>query len=73
MHAIDERTTVSLAELADALSETPERLQAFIDAQVIRPNDRGEFPLMLSVASYVAFWRSVADAADARKLARKAC
>jgi hypothetical protein len=68
MDAIDERTTVTLAELAEALSETPVRLRRFVSAGVIRPNGRGEFPLMLSIASYVRFWQSIISAADARKL-----
>jgi hypothetical protein len=61
MTAIDEATVCSLAELADALSESPERLQAFVGASVICSNERGEFPLMF------------VDRALRRILARRHC
>ena len=72
--AIDERTTVDLAELCEWLGgETPEQLKSLIEAGIIRPNDDdGQFPLMMSISNYISFWRSIADAADAQKIERRA-
>jgi hypothetical protein len=47
-------------------------LQAFVCAAVIERDVDGRFKLMESIGRYVAFWRSVADAADARKLVQRA-
>jgi hypothetical protein len=69
---INEATTCTLAELADALSESTERLRPFVEAGVIRANERGAFPLMESISGYVSFWRSIVEAAEARKLSRRA-
>lgn len=68
--AITEATTVSLAELADAIGETPQRLRPFVDAGILTANERGKFKLMLGIANYIRFWRSIADAADARNRPR---
>jgi hypothetical protein len=51
--------TVSFDELVHHLGELPHKLDRFIDAGVIVPDQDGRFVLERSVADYLSYWTGV--------------
>jgi hypothetical protein len=51
--------TLTFAGLRDALGETDDGLQQFVDAGVIKPNLDGRFAIEQSVADYRAYWQAI--------------
>jgi hypothetical protein len=63
MDAIDAELDVDVAvtfdELVHHLGEPPHKLDRFIDAGVIVPDQDGRFVLERSVADYLSYWTGV--------------
>jgi hypothetical protein len=55
---------LSFDELAALLGEKPHKLDRFIDAGVIVPDQDGRFPIVASVEAYWSFWRGVIHERD---------
>jgi hypothetical protein len=56
---LDVDVAVSFDELVHHLGELPHKLDRFIDAGVIVPDQDGRFVLERSVADYLGYWTNV--------------
>ena len=63
---------LSRSELAHLLGERPHKLERFVARWHRDAGSRRQVSDRWRRSAYLGFWRDVADAADARKLARKA-
>jgi hypothetical protein len=56
---LDVDVAVSFDELVHHLGELPHKLDRFIDAGVIVPNDDGRFDLLQATQAYLGYWTQI--------------